>query len=313
MILRKSFCFVLLHRKILIMNKPRLALLIGIICISIFPILVKLNYTPGLISAFYRMLIAAVLVVPYALITRQLKWYSPKTMLLMVVCGILFGSDVAVWNIAIQQSTATQASLLTNLAPVWVGVGSYFFLTNKPARNFWIGTVFALLGMVILVGIDVFINFSFDTAFIFGVLSGVFYAMYILVSKRVLNEVEVMPFMCYSLLTSSLFLGIVNFVVGSAFNGFSDKGWFVLVVQGVVCQLLAWTLLSYATQNMRATRVSLSLLSQAVLAAFLAWLFLDEEISLQMIGGGVIILFGIGITFMDRPIAFFKYNEKRRR
>ncbi|SFJ56795.1 Uncharacterized membrane protein [Myroides guanonis] len=292
------------------MNKPRLALLIGIICISIFPILVKLNYTPGLISAFYRMLIAAVLVVPYALITRQLKWYSPKTMLLMVVCGILFGSDVAVWNIAIQQSTATQASLLTNLAPVWVGVGSYLFLTNKPTRNFWIGTVFALLGMVILVGIDVFINFSFDNAFIFGVLSGMFYAMYILVSKRVLNEVEVMPFMCYSLLTSSLFLGIVNFVAGSSFGGFSDRGWFVLVVQGVVCQLLAWTLLSFATKNMRATRVSLSLLSQAVLAAFLAWLFLGEEITIQMIGGGFVILFGIAITFVDTPISIVNFFKK---
>lgn len=310
MILRKSFCFVLLQRKLFNMNKPRLALIIGVICISIFPILVKLNYTPGLISAFYRMLIAAVLVVPYALITRQLKWYSPKTMLLIVVCGILFGSDVAVWNIAIQQSTATQASLLTNLAPVWVGVGSYFFLPNKPTRNFWIGTVFALTGMMVLVGIDIFINFSFDTAFLFGVLSGVFYAMYILVSKRVLKDVGVMSFMCYSLLTSSVFLGIVNFVAESSFNGFSDKGWFVLVVQGVVCQLLAWTLLSYATQNMRATRVSLSLLSQAVLAALLAWLFLGEEISLQMIGGGFIILLGIAITFVETPISIVNFLKK---
>lgn len=292
------------------MNKPRLALIIGIICISIFPVLVKLNYTPGLISAFYRMLIAAVLVVPYALFTRQLQWYSPKTMLLMVVCGILFGSDVAVWNIAIQQSTATQASLLTNLAPVWVGIGSYFFLTNKPSRNFWIGTIFALLGMVILVGLDTFINFSFDTAFLFGVLSGVFYAMYILVSKRVLGEVGVLSFMCYSLLTSSLFLGVVNLVAGSAFTGFSNKGWLVLVIQGVVCQLLAWTLLSFATKNMRATRVSLSLLSQAVLAAFLAWLFLGEEITIQMIGGGFVILFGIAITFVDTPISIVNFFKK---
>ncbi|MDX1767719.1 MAG: EamA/RhaT family transporter, partial [Arenibacter troitsensis] len=35
-------------------TKPRIALIIGIVCISIFPVLVKLNYTPGLISAFYR-------------------------------------------------------------------------------------------------------------------------------------------------------------------------------------------------------------------------------------------------------------------
>lgn len=292
------------------MLKPRLALLVGIVCISIFPILVKLNYTPGLISAFYRMFIAVILVVPYALFIKKLKWYSPKTMVLMFVCGILFGSDVAVWNIAIQESTATQASLLTNLAPVWVGVGSYFFLTNKPSRNFWIGTVFALFGMVILVGVDTFIHFSFDIAFLLGILSGVFYAMYILVSKKVLEEVDVLPFMCYSLLTSSVFLAIVNMFFGSAFTGFSTIGWGVLVIQGVVCQLLAWTLLSYATQNMRATRVSLSLLSQAVLAALLAWWFLDEEITLQMIGGGFVILCGIAITFIDTPISSSRFLKK---
>lgn len=292
------------------MLKPRLALLVGIMCISIFPILVKLNYTPGLISAFYRMLIAAILIVPYALLTRKLEWYSSKTMLLIVVCGILFGSDVAVWNIAIQESTATQASLLTNLAPVWVGIGSYFFLTNKPSRNFWIGTLFALLGMVILVGVDTFIHFSFDIAFLLGVLSGVFYAMYILVSKKVLAEVDVLPFMCYSLLTSSFFLAIINLFFGSTFTGFSTIGWSVLVIQGVVCQLLAWTLLSYATQKMRATRVSLSLLSQAVLAALLAWWFLDEEITLQMIGGGFVILCGIAITFIDIPISIVNSFKK---
>jgi hypothetical protein len=33
-------------------------------------------------------------------------------------CGVLFASDVAAWNIAIQESSATQASLLTNLSPL---------------------------------------------------------------------------------------------------------------------------------------------------------------------------------------------------
>lgn len=292
------------------LNKPRLALLIGIVCISLFPILVKLNYTPGLISAFYRMLIASSCVLPYALLTRQLKRYSLKTMLLILISGVLFGSDVAVWNIAIQESTATQASLLTNLAPVWVGIGSYLFLTNKPTRNFWIGTVFALSGMVILVGVETFINFNFDLAFVLGVLSGVFYACYILLSKKILQQVSVVSFMSYSLISSSLFLGLVNYVAGSSFTGFSNIGWGVLLIQGLVCQLLAWTLLSYATQNMRATRVSLSLLSQAILAAILAWVFLDEYISLQMIGGGIVILVGIGITFVNTPISFVNFLKK---
>lgn len=283
-------------------SKPRIALFIGILCISIFPVLVKLNLTPGLISAFYRMAIAAVFVLPYALLTKQLKVYDTKTMLLITLCGICFGSDIAVWNIAIQGSTATQATLLTNLAPVWVGIGSYFFLKTKPTTNFWIGTVFALIGMVILMGVDVFINFSFDLAFALGILSGILYACYILLSKKVLDHVGVVPFMTYSLVISSLYLALINIFYKSNFLGFSNAGWLTLIVQGIICQLLAWFLISYATKHMRATRVSLSLLSQALIAALLAWLFLHEEITIQMIIGGIIILFGISITFYNKPL-----------
>ncbi|MBB1139547.1 DMT family transporter [Myroides sp. WP-1] len=283
-------------------SKPRIALFIGILCISIFPVLVKMALVPGLISAFYRMAIAALFIVPYAFFTKQIKVYDRKTTTLMVLCGMCFGLDIGVWNIAIQGSTATQATLLGNLAPVWVGIGSYFFLQIKPSVNFWIGTLLALIGMVTLVGIDVFVNLSFDIPFLFSILSGLLYATYILLSKRVLGQVEVVPFMSYSISVSTIFLAILNGIMGSAFTGFSIEGWMTLVVQGVVCQLLAWLLISYATQHMRATRVSLSLLSQALFAALLAWYFLDEAISLQMVVGGCIILFGIGITFVNKPL-----------
>ena len=283
-------------------TKPRIALIIGIVCISIFPVLVKLNYTPGLISAFYRMAIALSIILPYVLFTKQLEIPDRRTLLLTVICGICFGSDVAVWNIAIQESTATQASFLTNLSPVWVGIGTFFFLKPKPSINFWIGTLIALLGMVTLVGFKFFAHLSFDIGFSFGVLSGVFYAIYILISKEVLAKISVVNFMTLSLISSSLFLGILSYALGEPFTGFSNIGWFVLVIQGLVCQLLAWLSISYSTQHMRATRVSLSLLAQAILAAILAWIFLNELITPQMILGGIILLFGIRITFYDKPL-----------
>lgn len=278
-------------------NKPRIALLIGIICISIFPILIKLQLSSGLISAFYRMAIALGLLLPYVLIAKKVKLPRKKLLLTAILCGILFAADVAVWNIAIQKSSATQATLLTNLAPVWVGILSYLFLKNKPATNFWIGTLVAIIGMITLVGFEFFIKLNFGLAFSLAILSGVLYAIYILVSKNVLSEVDVYSFMTISLFSSTLFLGIVCLIAGEPFYGFSDKAWFVLFIQGAICQLAAWLLISYATQNMRATRVSLSLLSQGVIATFLAWLFIDEPVTLQMIIGGIILLFGIRITF----------------
>jgi len=283
--------------------KPKLALAIGIICISVFPILVKLQLTGGLISAFYRMAIAGALLLPYVIVTKKFKLPRAGILILAVLCGLLFASDVAVWNISIQESSATQASLLTNLSPVWVGIASFLFLKNKPATNFWIGTVIAVFGMITLVGFEFFLNLDFNAAFLLAILSGVLYAIYMLVSKNVLSEMDVLSFMMVTLITSTLFLGVVCLALNEPFSGFSNAGWLVLFIQGIVCQLIAWLLISYATQNMRATRVSLSLLGQAVLATILAWLFLDEKITFQMIVGGLILLLGIRITFYSKTIS----------
>ncbi|TDE04430.1 DMT family transporter [Flavobacterium sandaracinum] len=290
--------------------KPRLALAFGILCISIFPILVKLKLTPGLISAFYRMAIALMLLLPYVLITKKLKLPQKKYLILAVICGILFASDVAVWNIAIQHSSATQASLLTNLSPLWVGIISYVFLKTKPATNFWIGTIVALFGMAMLVGFQFFLELDFDTAFLLAVLSGVLYSIYLLVSKKTLSQIDVLSFMTVSLLASTVYLAIVCIFMNEPFSGFSDLGWFVLLIQAVVCQLMAWLSISFATQHMRPTRVSLSLLGQAVITSLLAWVFLDEKISLNMIIGGLILLLGIRITFYTKN-PFDKKNSKK--
>ncbi|MRX40779.1 EamA family transporter [Flavobacterium sp. LC2016-23] len=293
------------------LTKPRLALICGILCISIFPILIKLRLASGLISAFYRMFFAVVLLLPYVLLSKNFKLPTLKFTLLAALSGILFASDVAVWNIAIQDSSATQASLLTNLSPLWVGIGSFLFLKSKPAANFWIGTVVSLFGMVTLVGFSFFLELNFDQAFLFAVLSGIFYSIYLLVSKNVLSHVDVLSFMTISLLASSAYLGIICYALNETFTGFSNTGWFVFVLQAIICQLCAWLSISYATQHMRATRVSLSLLSQAVITSILAWLFLEEQITLQMVFGGMILLFGIRITFYDKTISpgrFFSKN-----
>jgi drug/metabolite transporter (DMT)-like permease len=162
------------------------------------------------------MFFAVILLLPYVLLSKNFKLPSLKLTLLAMLCGILFSSDVAVWNIAIQDSSATQASLLTNLSPVWVGIGSFLFLKSKPATNFWIGTIVSLFGMVTLVGFEFFIDLNFNQAFLFAVLSGILYSIYLLVSKNVLSEV-ILSFMTISLFTSSIYLGILCYSLNEPF------------------------------------------------------------------------------------------------
>ncbi len=282
------------------MTKPRIALFIGILCISIFPVIVRMNLTSGLISAFYRMGIATAIILPFAIYKKKMHLENLKMLLPMLACGILFASDIAVWNISIQNSSATQATLLTNLSPIWVGIFSLLFLSFRPRKSFWLGTLIALIGMTVFVGVDTILNLQLDFAFFLGILSGVLYALYILVSKSVLEKLEVVTFITYSMIFSTIFLFIINVAFGEQFFGFSNKAWISLFVQGIVCQLIAWLLISYSTQKMRATRVSLSLLSQAIFATILAAIFVNEKITNVQMIGSVIILAGIATTFYEK-------------
>lgn len=288
------------------MTKPRIALAAGVIFISIFPILIKMDLTPPIVSAFYRMAIALAVLLPYVLLTGKLKKASVQFTLLSLLCGVIFGMDVGVWNLAIHGSTATQATLLTNLSPVWVGIGAFFFLKDKPTRNFWIGALIAIFGMALLVGFQTILNLDLDLAFGFAILSGMLYAVYMILSKKILGEVDVWNFMTLALLGSTASLAILSLAMGEPFGGYPQLGWVSLAIQGLICQLAAWLLISYATKHMRATRVSVSLLGQAILAPIFASIFIDEAISLQMVIGGLILLFGIRVTFIQKQIGLKK-------
>lgn len=281
------------------MTKARLALLIGVLIISSYPTTVKLNVAPSSIAAFYRMAIAFVVLLPLVIYKKAFQIPSLKVFTFAALSGVFIGADVSLWNIAIKASPIGQATLLVNLAPIWVGIASYFFLKQKPLKMFWVGAFVSFMGMIIFVGIQSFTNLDFDKAFLYALLAGVFYAAYIIASKKALNVLDLLPFFAISLFSASIMLLIVNLALGASFTGFSSTSWLIMLYQGLVVQLLAWLFINFAIKNMRATRVSLSLLSQAFLSAIIAYIVINESITLNMIIGGSVVVFGIALTFYE--------------
>ncbi|GGH43824.1 DMT family transporter [Dyadobacter endophyticus] len=285
------------------MSNPRINLIIGIISISIFPVLVKWAPVSGITSAFYRMLLGLLFLFPYVLFRRKFTFPTGALWLPIVLCGIIFATDIAVWNLSIHYSNATQATLLTNLSPVWVGVGTFLFLPDKPGPRFWLGTLVALTGMVILIGLDTFTSMRLDLGFGLAMLSGILYASYMLISKTVLDKIDIVSFMTVSMAVSSIYLFAICLIFDQPIWHFEPVIWGVFVIQGLVCQLVGWLTISSAVKQMDAKSVSLSLLSQAVVTGLFAWMFIGEKITAQMIGGGVVILIGIAITYTGRKKA----------
>jgi drug/metabolite transporter (DMT)-like permease len=60
--------------------------------------------------------------------------------------GALFACDLALYNSAVLRTTAANATLLGNNAPLFVGLGTWLLFKRRPARAFWIGLGLALSG-----------------------------------------------------------------------------------------------------------------------------------------------------------------------
>ena len=130
-------------------QKAWLALVSGAIIISTSPIVVKLTDIPGTSSAFYRVFIGCISLLPWLLIRRPVVPRGPA-MWGVIAAGAFFAIDLVFWNESLMQAPAATASLLANSAPLWVGLGASYLFREQLTRRYWIGLSVALAGMVIV-------------------------------------------------------------------------------------------------------------------------------------------------------------------
>jgi drug/metabolite transporter (DMT)-like permease len=278
---------------------PKVSLAIGIVCISFSPIFVRLAEVPPVTSGFYRIFIAWLALLPYCVIKGKLK-IDRHSLIIAVAGGLVFGADIAVWNISLLKISATISTLLANLAPVWVGLLSFIILKKRSGRQFWIGTWIAISGMVLLVGINNILHLQLNVGILLAILASFFYAVYIMITKSILQKIDTLTFMFYNMLGASILLLVISLSLGNNLVNFQPTSWMYLIAMGLLCQLIGWITINHSLRYIESTKVSVSLLSQTVIAGLLAFVFLHEKLEFQEIAGSIVVLFGIGITFLRR-------------
>jgi len=115
------------------------ALALSVFCIAWSAPLVRWADVPGVTSAFYRALVAAVVLVPYWLLSRRGKLPSARATIIALLGGAFFAMDLALFNTAVLKTSATTAMVLTNNSPILVGLGTWLLFRERPKLTFWIG------------------------------------------------------------------------------------------------------------------------------------------------------------------------------
>jgi len=269
-----------------------LLLFTGIVCISWSAILVKIAGISGFGSGFYRLLFGTLGIIPFWLYYRKpiSDWHGVK---IALICGVLFACDIALWNTSIMLSKASISTLLANLAPVWVGLGMLLFLRERPGTLFWPGTLIAMLGVALVIGLEELMRFEFSTGNTLAIAASLFYGAYLLTVRRGRTTLDTLSFTTISMIASTVVLGILSLFTNTPLAGFSPTTWWALIALGLVPQVIGWLTINHALGHINPTLASVSLLFQTVLTALFSVPVLGEFLTTTELIGGFIILSGI--------------------
>ena len=251
------------------------ALAAGILCIGFSAIFVRMAGVPGPASAFYRVLIASAVAVPWWL-SRGERPPGPREVRLIVAAGVFFAVDLALWNSSILLTSAAAATLLANNSPLWVGMASWLLFKERLPARYWLGLGAALAGMTVLMGPEAFRHLRFNAGNLLAVGASFFYAAFLLATSRARAKASLAAVTGLSTLVSVLTLLLITLAMGTRLGGYPPRAWAALAGLGLVSQLGGWLAINYALGHLRAAPVSVSLLSQAVVTALLAMPILGE-------------------------------------
>lgn len=276
-----------------------LALAVGVVCIGWSAIFVKFAGIPGPASAFYRMLVSGLVLVPWRL-ARGGAWPRRRILLLIAISGAFYALDLALWNTSILLTSAAMATLLANNAPLWVGLGALLFFKERLGRLYWLGLFIALAGMAVLMGLEAVAHLRFQLGELLAIGASVAYATYLLTTQRARVHVDTLTFMTISAVASIIVLWVASLALHAPLTGYSAKAWWALVGMGLFSQLGGWLAINYALGHLRAAHVSVTLLGQAVVTTALAMPLLGEFPALHQVVGGLLVLTGIYVVNQRR-------------
>ena len=269
-----------------------LALAFGTVCIGFSGIFVKLAHVPGPASAFYRVLIASAVLVPWWL-ARGRSRPAPADLGVIVAGGAFFALDIAMWNTSLLLTPAATATLLANNSPLWVGLASFLLFKERLSGRYWLGLAVALAGMAWLVGGAAIRHLHLDRGNLLAVCASVFYAAYLLTAHRARARVDLLTVVTLSTVVSVAALLAINLALGTPLSGYGRPAWMALAGLGLVSQLGGWLGINYALGHLRAAPVSVCLLAQVLVTALVAIPVLGEFVHFNQVAGGVLVLAGI--------------------
>ncbi|PSN18270.1 EamA family transporter [filamentous cyanobacterium CCP5] len=261
-----------------------------------------------LFLAASRMLVAALCCLPAWRGFRGAN-YAKRDLTYSAIAGIFLALYFATWMTSLSFTSIAASTTLVNLNPLWVILLSWLWLRHSPTGGTLFGAGLAIVGAV-LISAGTAAAAATGTSMALGnglALAGSgAIAAYILfghVAQKAHLQLTHHMAMMYT--TAAIVLLPMPLLLKVSYFGHATPTYGCILLMALVTQLLGHSCINWSVKWMSPTLLSVSLLSEPLVASGLGYLAFRELPTLGVIQGGCIVMVGVAIAILCKEPRFF--------
>lgn len=280
-------------------NKKKALLLTGVAGFlwgTSFPaIKIGLQYMDAYTFAFLRFLVASLIMLSVALLTKNFSFHFNKKRLILFL-GVANGLSYLLQYIGMVSTAASKSALFVNLSVVWVALLSPLLLKERVGGKKILGVAASLLGVLFITTNLDFSSLS-QGAIIGDLLvigAGIGWAFFIVYNKPlVADNQNMMQSMTWLLIFTLLpLLPTASFSAGN-FVSLPLDAWLAIVYTAVFCWVIPYYLWLKGLKHISAVTSTVVLLTEVIVAVAISTLALGEVLTVVSGVGAIFIIIAI--------------------
>ncbi|AIQ53394.1 DMT family transporter [Paenibacillus sp. FSL R7-0331] len=299
------------HKSPLLLH-PYVLLFIAILSVSVSSIMIKSSDTPTAIAGMYRLLISAVIMLPFVPWTtiRSLS-LSAKEWGTFLLAGLLLGLYFLFWMESLVYTSVASSMVILALQPLFVMTGSYFVFRESAGMLSVICLVSSLFGSVIIAWGDIGVSKEALIGDGLSLIGTILVSAYMLAGQKLSRKIDANLYSVVVFFLGGSVLFIYSMLSGYSLTNYNSSDWTYFLTLAIVPTIFGQYIFNRLLKTIGATTVSVGIIGEPVVAIILAYIVLGETISGSQFIGGLITLLGM-LMYFWRQSAHYHYSASNR-
>jgi drug/metabolite transporter (DMT)-like permease len=281
---------------------PYVVLSLALVFVSFGSILVRLADAPALAVSFYRVVLASVILVPFAGADARASWptMGRRQLAVMIGAGVALALHFATWIASLSHTSIASSVVLVNTAPIFAVVLARIFLDERTSGAVLVAIPLASVGAAMIALGDHAASPGSLYGNALALVGGVMLGAYYVIGRGLRAALPLNAYVLGVWSTAAVTLGVLAVAFRVPFGGYRAGTWLVFLALALVPTLGGHGLTNKSLRALPAPTVGLFLLGEPVGASVMAWLLFGEVPGPWTLVGGAIVLAALAFVVSRR-------------